>query len=302
MPTVFAAADIGSNTAHLLIASMETRGLRRLSNQSEWLSLGQIVSHEKCIPKTLVDKLVASALSFRALAVSSKAKGIYVFATEAVRAADNHEDVIKLIRKKTGLQVDVVSPQREAELGLKGALLDCPVEGRFIFAETGGGSVQVALCEGVEVKEEVSMPVGTGVLTDRAELEQPPIANQLEEVDALLRSAMTEAPVSEPHLPILASGGVARGLWRALHPDGERTLSKFEIEYLAQATKGLSISQISARFGVKEKRAATLLPGSLVYLNMMEHYQTETMMVSQFGVREGAVLEMSQGKIAPCPL
>lgn len=301
MPTVYAAADIGSNTAHLLVASMSANGIRRLDNQSEWLSLGQVVSHERTIPKTLVDKLVASLISFRSLAVAHKAKGLYLFGTEAVRRAENHEEVLRLIKKRTGLVVDVISPQREAELGLKGALLDCPIGGKFVFAETGGGSVQVGLCEGVSCLEETSLRIGTGVLTDRAELGQPPTPHQLSLVNDLLSDGLSAAPVGE-NLPILASGGVARGLWRALHPDGERVLRKFEIEYLCQATQLLNLVEIAARFGVKEKRAATLLPGSLIYLAMMERYQSEAIMVSQFGVREGAVLELSQGKIVPCPL
>ena len=52
-----------------------------------------------------------------------------------------------------------------------------------------------------------------------------------------------------------------------------------------------------ARFDVKPKRAGTLLPGALVYLALMQKFQLAEVMVSEFGVREGAILEMARGNI-----
>ena len=39
------------------------------------------------------------------------------------------------------------------------------------------------------------------------------------------------------------------------------------------------------------------MPGSLVYLGLMEHFGIEECIVSEFGVREGAILEMAAGRI-----
>lgn len=300
MPKVFAAADIGSNTAHLLVAEHGAAGLTRLANESEWLSLGQVVSHDGIIPKTLVTKLVATLKAFRSRASSMKAQGIYVFATEAVRRAKNHGDVLRLVAKEVGLQVDLISPQREAELGLKGALLDVPIPGKFVFAESGGGSVQVASCLGPEIFAETSMPIGTGVLIDKASLTHPTSERSFAKARKLVDSAMSDLPSASDVTAILASGGVARGLWRALHPDGEPTICREELEFLAWACRRIDNKTITSRYCVKAKRAITLLPGAMVYLALMEKYGLPAITVSQFGVREGAVLEMSQGKIVPC--
>ena len=100
----------------------------------------------------------------------------------------------------------------------------------------------------------------------------------------------------------MASGGVARGLWRALHPDGEKRLHRAELEYLAWSVQRLTIDRAINRFGVKAKRVGTLLPGAMVYLALMERFDLTEMSVSEFGVREGAILEMARGKVEACPL
>jgi exopolyphosphatase / guanosine-5'-triphosphate,3'-diphosphate pyrophosphatase len=100
----------------------------------------------------------------------------------------------------------------------------------------------------------------------------------------------------------VASGGVARGLWRAIHPDGEKRLFKEELDYIIWAATRLPVDRIVARFTVKQKRAQTLLPGALVYRALMEHFGLAEIAISEFGVREGAILEMARGKIPACPV
>jgi exopolyphosphatase/guanosine-5'-triphosphate,3'-diphosphate pyrophosphatase len=95
---------------------------------------------------------------------------------------------------------------------------------------------------------------------------------------------------------VVASGGVIRGLWRAVHPDGEKKVFREELEFLRWTTARMPVDRIGSRFGVKQRRAQTLLPGSLVYLALMEKFGVSEITVSEFGVREGAILEMAKGR------
>ena len=60
MPRVFATADIGSNTVHLLVANHGPEGIQKVLNESEWLSLGQVVSHNGEIPSEVENKLLST--------------------------------------------------------------------------------------------------------------------------------------------------------------------------------------------------------------------------------------------------
>jgi exopolyphosphatase/guanosine-5'-triphosphate,3'-diphosphate pyrophosphatase len=301
MPRVFAATDIGSNTVHLLVAQVGEGGMIRLRNESEWLSLGQIVVREGYIPESIARRLLATLKSFKSAATNARAAGFYVFATEAMRLAENHDELLARIRRQLGIEVDMISPRREAELSLRGVQLDSAAPGASVLVEVGGGSAQVARCrDDGTMTDEVSLPLGTGRLMVEAELTQPSDPGQQTRLARRIEEAFAVCSEWEPVSRLIGSGGVARGLWRALHPDGDRTLHRDELEYLRNATGRLDPETICTRFGVKVNRAHTLLPGSAVYLEALRVFGKGSMIVSEFGVREGAILEMANGRLEAC--
>ena len=293
MALVIAAADIGSNTAHLLVAEVTDGKLRRLVNESEWLSLGEVVSRTGEIPRKDVLRLLDSMDSFMRLAQANNADQTYIFATEAMRQAKNHDEVLQEIKRKTGLDVDIVTARRETEFSLRAVAMDSPGPDPFLLVEMGGGSLQIALCKASRVLEGVSAPIGTGALLARTALEQPPSPEQIVELGRVIRDALD--PVDDMGAPrrVVAAGGVARGIWRALHPDLDRVIAIQELEHLAWDTARLTSAQITARYGVKQKRAQTLLPGATAFAAVLRLVGQPDMTVSEFGVREGAILEMA---------
>lgn len=296
MPRRYAAADIGSNTVHLLVAEITARGtLRRLVNESEWLSLGEKVSRDGEIKDADADRLLETLSRFQKTADQHQVEGFYVFATEAMRAARNHEQLIQRIRKTLGITVQLISPQREAELSLAGITLDAEKNGAAVLLEVGGGSAQVAYLEAGHIVQEFSLKLGTGRLIADFHLEQPIWPPSIERLERHLAEKIESLPKA-PGSALIASGGVARGMIRALHPDGDPNLQLFELDFLNRAVMDLELTAITKRFRVKVKRAQTLLPGSSVFRAFLRHFESHHMFVSEFGVREGAVLEMlSQG-------
>lgn len=288
-----ATVDIGSNTAHLLIARTDGRRLTRMVNRSEWLSLGEIVSAEQELPESTVKDVIQALQRFKALAQAEGAEPLTVFATEAVRAAANHSEALDQIEQATGLRVELASPRREAELGVLGASLDTQFCGATAYVEAGGGSIQIAHTHGDAILEERSLPLGTGRLIATFGLGQPCPPTTLERLERFVDETLDGAEFA-PVPRVVASGGVARGLWRALHPDGDRALALPELDYIVWSAQRLRVSQIVGRFSVKEKRAATLLPGAVAYRAILRRLGAAEMTVSSYGVREGALLEQAR--------
>ncbi len=292
-----AAADIGSNTAHILIADVDNGSVRRIANESEWLSLGQVVAKKGAIPPDIEASLVKILQGYKKLAKQYGAERIYVFATEAVRKAKGHDEAIARISAQSGLEIDIIMPEREAELALKGAMIDMPTTKPSHFIEVGGGSAQIAYWERGKITEERSLPIGTGVLAARHGLTYPPERSAAKSIAADVKKHVDTLSDFPPCNRLVASGGVARGIWRALHPDGEPNVAVPELDYIQWATERLNIGQVERRFRVKEKRAATIFTGAIVYRTLMERLHHTSMRVSIFGVREGAVLMMKSGEI-----
>ncbi len=299
MAQILATADIGSNTIHLLVAMASKKRFRRLVNDSEWLSLGEMVQRRGEISPDAIRQVIQVLTRFQGEAKRLGADGLYVFGTEAMRKARNHDDLLAQIKAQTGIQVDLIDPRREAELGLRGALLDSDPVMPAVFAEAGGGSLQVAEYDGAGMGREWSLPLGTGALMARVNLTIPSTPAQLSDLERTIQQAFDRAdlPAFAPRL--LCCGGVARGLWRAMHPDGQRELHWRELDHLVWDTSRLTTSLISQRYQVKPKRAETLLPGAVLFRSLMERLSVTTMEVSAYGVREGAIAEMLEGRLSP---
>jgi exopolyphosphatase/guanosine-5'-triphosphate,3'-diphosphate pyrophosphatase len=229
------------------------------------------------------------------LATQKGAKSLYVFATEAMRIAENHEQVKDRIWDSTKVEIDIIPPEREAELSLIGTGLDTYLRDVNLLFEVGGGSAQIAQIEGGKIAREVSLPLGTGKLIVKAALRNPCPTSSMLAAEDYIEETLEKGDLQIEGKVAVASGGVVRGLWRALHPDGERTLALEELEYMAWASSHLPIDAIMRRFSVKQKRGSTLLPGALVYRALVKRHKVRELRISEYGIREGAVLQMAKG-------
>ena len=249
MARIIATADVGSNAAHLLVSRTDGATLIRLVNRNDWLGLGEVVTRHGCIPSAHVSRIVSTLKTFKAAATKALADSIYVFATDAMRSASNRDDVMRTIRDKTGLTIKLIKPEQEAFFGLRGVTLDVPAKQRAMLFEIGGGSAQVACVEGSRIIREVSLPIGTGRLIAEADMRNPCPPESVAKAENIIKDAVAQCgPFDKAHVA-LASGGVGRGLWRAVHPDGERRVVREEVDYVAWSTARLSAETVAGRIG-----------------------------------------------------
>ena len=119
-----AAIDIGTNSTHLLVASVDTT-LRTFSIEQAEKSTTRLGERD---PET--GELTAAAMQrsydtlrrFRDLANSHQVEQIVTAATSAVREAPNGRDFLQKIQDGLGLEVDLVSGPEEARLIYLGVL------------------------------------------------------------------------------------------------------------------------------------------------------------------------------------
>jgi exopolyphosphatase/guanosine-5'-triphosphate,3'-diphosphate pyrophosphatase len=294
---ILAAADIGSNTAHLLVAATDGSLVMRIDNYNEWIPLGEMVAKTGGVPKEQGQQLVSAVKEIKRICKDKQCPSLFVFATEALRVAANRDQVIKKIHAETGVVVELISPTREAELSYLGIGLDTRNLHPDILFEVGGGSVQIARIENNAITETQSLPLGTGRLVAEAEIRYPSTDLSMRKLKNYIDSTLAGCTLNFTPEVAVVSGGVARGLWRALHPDGDKLLQLEEIEYMAWSAPRLPRDRIVTRFNVKNRRAGTLLPGALVYQALLKRFSLKEMVVSEFGIREGAVLKMAAGEI-----
>ena len=93
-------------------------------------------------------------------------------ATSAAREARNRHTLIERMRRKSGIEIEVISGEEEARLTCAGVLRLLPshVTPRVIF-DLGGGSLEINFLERGAVTQRVALPLGTVRLMETYKIE-----------------------------------------------------------------------------------------------------------------------------------
>lgn len=135
-----AVINIGSNSVKLLIPDLGRFGYRNVitsrlaansTNEGKTLDLGSVERTFGALKKLKEDARSKGALN------------IHVYATEALRKADNKRLLTDRIRDELMLETDIISGEQEAKIAALGASLSFP--SHDAFADIGGASTEIAL-------------------------------------------------------------------------------------------------------------------------------------------------------------
>lgn len=147
----YAVIDIGSNSVRLLISEE----LQRVYKKINTTGLGKGLA---ATGKLQLDSMMTSADAVEDFYREANREGcreIYVFATEAVRSADNREEFLNMLKIR-GINVDVVPSEEEAKLGFAGAYTD----GVCCVVDIGGASTELAVGDAKGLDYAKSLPIG----------------------------------------------------------------------------------------------------------------------------------------------
>src|SRR2546429_1686901 len=138
------------------------------------------------------------------------ARGIEVVVASPWRRAENGRELIAALEQATGLRVQPLSEEDEAEHGFVGALSRTQVDAVPVaVCDVGGGSTQIAVGTASAPSWLRSVPLGSLRLTERCLVSDPPTRLELATARTEVAAAFSELT---PPLPAvaLATGGTAR--------------------------------------------------------------------------------------------
>ena len=188
----YAIIDVGSNSVRL----MTLADGKVLYKTLETTRLGEGIAQTPVLKKEAIERTALAVFAFYQRAKKEGAKSVYAFATAAVRSAENGDAFVKRVKELCPLDVDVVSGEREAELGVLGALT-----GDGAVLDIGGASTELVVRKEGEIVYKKSLDIGVVRLKDacgdRIEL--------LEETCKNFAAKFSDAPVTT----VVAIGGTA---------------------------------------------------------------------------------------------
>jgi exopolyphosphatase/guanosine-5'-triphosphate,3'-diphosphate pyrophosphatase len=234
-----------------------------------------------------------------------------VIGTSALRNASNATSFIEEVYTRTGLDIRVISGEEEARLTLIGVsrtlrgstgLKSDALESAMVI-DIGGGSTEIIMTHPLRATTMASLALGAVYLTDRYIENDPPKPAEI----ALLRCAVRDnleqcdgMMIAGPAKTLVGTAGTittlaAMDLRLAIYDPGKINGHILARETVNAIVQQLSVSTLKERRtlpGLETGREDIILAGAVVTQEVMERFGLLTMLVSDWGLREGIVLDL----------
>jgi exopolyphosphatase/guanosine-5'-triphosphate,3'-diphosphate pyrophosphatase len=312
-----AAIDIGSNSVRLFVAEALRGGAYRiLDEEREPTRLAHSVAAEGRLDEETMDRTVAALRTFKEIAAGYQVTALRTIATCAVREARNGPEFCRRVREQVGLEVEVISGEREARLAFASVQHAFDLTGRnVVMADIGGGSTEIVFATGNLIESIFSTPLGVVRLTEEYGLgEAADAANfqqGLDELDAGIAGVLkkqTARPLFAPHF-LVGCGGTFTTLAELMMAAKRETdvpvagyrVSHAEVRHLLDRLKKIPLRIRRTLAGMTPDRADIIIAGLSIVDALMKRFRVNQLVVHTRGVRDGLVREMIDELAVPAP-
>jgi len=283
-----AAVDIGSNTIHALVVDVHDGRLEEVAHFVEMPSLGAEVARTGRIG----EKSAEAVAALRTVVDQARALGfehLVAGATAAVRRAADGPEFLRKCSEAIGVPVNLISPEREAQLSFAGVAGHHAVRRQWLMADLGGGSTELVVAQHHRIEAWRSLPIGSGVLASK-HLSDPPREGEREALRAEAVALLKDAPECDP-TRIVATGGTASNLPIVVSPTHPPTvLSRHALLRAANLLDGAPAAELEKRYTLRPGRVVAMRGGVEVLLLLLDWAGLDRLHVSLEGLRQGMLL------------
>lgn len=306
---ILAGIDIGTNTIRLLVADLNDRSFREIYSGRIITRLGEGLGSSGFLSDEAMDRSLSALAGFSAHARRLSASFLSAVGTSALRNAANAGDFIAKAEERLGTHVRVIAGEEEARLTLLGVRRAVEGEGKSgpldsaVVIDIGGGSTEVIRLRPSANTVETSLPLGAVYLTERFIHHDPPTEDEFDgirkEVQEELRHQSDRISQDASAVLVGTAGTIttlaAMDLEMETYDPGKingHTLSRKILDGLLQKLARSSLAERRKMKGLEQGREDIILAGAIVAREIMEHLGSSEMVVSDWGLREGIVLDL----------
>lgn len=283
----YAAIDIGSNAARLLIKnvtedSMGNAEFTKLLFLRIPLRLGKDVFTLGEISEERQRMMMCMIKSYKQLMKLYRVECFRACATSAMRDARNGEKLLKKIEKATGIKIEIVTGSEEARILYNNSIESAErVSGNYAYVDVGGGSTEISLLSNGQLVGSCSYNIGT--LRKLSGMVPA-------EVEERLQFDLEEYAKQYPDIKIVGSGGNINRLSRIFHERNKKSkknvLPVKNLREMYDDMKPLTVAEMMSRYGLKADRADVILPAAEIFLKVSEALNCEEIQVPNISLAD----------------
>jgi exopolyphosphatase/guanosine-5'-triphosphate,3'-diphosphate pyrophosphatase len=291
-----ASIDIGTNTILLLIAEVDQGRIKPLFETETVVRLGERIHENGILLKEAMSRGLQTLSQYLERCRAMEVQEIFAVGTSALREAKNSQDFLKLVDEKLDLSIEVISGEEEAQLSFLAVARDLEETGRtFLVVDIGGGSTEFILGKGDQIRQWMSLPLGSVRFTEQFLKSDPVREEEWQEMEREIRKLLINIHHTEEPLLVVAVGGTATTL--ASVEQGLEDFIAERIHHFILGKKALknqlhlyrakSIEERKKIAGLPMTRADVILAGAAILYLTMEEVNCPSVLISSHGVRYG---------------
>ena len=290
----FAAIDIGSNAVRLIFINVyETPSGPQFVKDAMYrvaLRLGEEVFIKGKISARKEAEMLATMKAFKHLIDVHQPVQIMACATSAMRDAKNAKEIVNKVYKKTGIDIKIISGQKEAEFIFSNHVekFQLDFQKNYLYIDVGGGSTEFTLFSHGKMITSRSFKAGTVRLLN--EMVHDVV---WEEIEKWIRTNTADYE----EVTLIGSGGNINKLFKMSGKQQDKPLSYIYINSQYAYLSSLTYEQRISQLGLNSDRADVIVPATRIYLNAMKWSGARQIYVPKIGLSDGIVKAMYYGKI-----
>jgi exopolyphosphatase / guanosine-5'-triphosphate,3'-diphosphate pyrophosphatase len=299
-----AAIDIGTNSVHMIVVRVRPDfSFEVIDREKEMVRLGAGGLDGRKLTRAAQTAALQALSKFERIARSHQVDEILAAATSATREAENGGAFLADIERQTGIRPRIITGTEEARLIHLAAVYGVDTPNQSVVIDIGGGSVEITLGTGREVKFARSFKMGVIRLTERY-VTSDPISKRDErklvrfigdEVDRYLGSLVSQGfdRVIGTSGTILSLGAVATAMDRGAAPEEVRNLRvpAKSLKRLRKAVTGLDLEERLTLQALDPRRADLVVAGAVLLDTLLSKLGAKDITLCDLALREGLVLD-----------
>ena len=283
---ILAAIDIGSNAARLLITEVIARDndkplYNKLNLFRIPLRLGFDVFETQTISPEKIAMFVDSMMAFKHLMSAYKVEAVKACATSAMRDAKNAAEILDTIYTATGIKIEVISGETEANLVYENHVAEnMDKDHSYMYIDVGGGSTEISFFSNGILVFKNSFNIGTIRLLKNLVDEQ-----HWDE----MRDAIKNATRGQKSVVAIGSGGNINKVFSLSKRKDGKPLSLELLRDYYKELEAFPLEERIIKYNLRRDRADVIVPALSIYINVMRWSGAEEIYVPKIGLVDGLI-------------
>jgi len=186
-----AVMDLGTNTFHLLIVRGDATDPEELYHTVVPVRLGEGGINSGNIQPAAYQRGIDTMLQFSERIKEFKAERADAIATSALRNAVNGKDFINEVKARTGISIQTINGDREAQYIYEGVKAGhCLTANNSLILDIGGGSVEFIIGNEDKILWKQSFEIGAARMLDKFHRTDPIPASSITELNHYLEQTL----------------------------------------------------------------------------------------------------------------